>query len=124
MVFFLMTYFILFFAYVDEQALQFGNYSTMLKKRKPSKKVLLDITDQCFQHERQTEKKGAFENFKKKNLPSFSVSQEFHSGCCRCSFTRFYIHLLTVPSCFKRTSRCLNLSFHLQRGVLCQGKVS
>lgn len=68
MFFFLMTYFILFFAYVDEQALQFGNYSTMLKKRKPSKKVLLDITDQCFQHERQTEKKGAFENFKKKKF--------------------------------------------------------
>ena len=63
-VFFLMTSFI--FAYADEQALQFGNYSTMLKQRERPLvlwNVVLNIADQCVQHEQQTEKKGAFQHF-------------------------------------------------------------
>lgn len=82
------------------------------KREKPSKKFCSNITDQCFQHERQTEKKGAFENFKKKFF--FTVLQciirSFTVDAADVALHTFTYICLTVPFCFKRTSRCLNLS--------------
>lgn len=82
-------FFFNFFTYADEQALQFGKYSTMLKKkRKPYKVPLkvfffLNIADQCFQ---QTEKK------KKEHLSIFF-------------FFFFFKHDFTVRQCITGVSQ-------------------
>lgn len=103
--------FFYFFAYADEQALQFGKYSTTLKKkRKPSKVPLkvffFPLTLQNNVSSRQKKEKGESEYFLlffflNMISPSVSVSQEFHSGrCSRSLLHTLTVHLLTVPFCF------------------------